>query len=227
MKAIDKATALKTKLDELLRSTGKTLGVDSRTRLSWNHHSNQLDGNSLTFSETEALLNCGLTAASKPLEDHLKITGHDAAITWILRLTQTGHNISEGFIRELHSLIRSSPFQVKAITFDGKLASRWLPMHPFKTVANDIETDSGVTIRFAQPREAAVRLNELIVQHYTALTESNINPIRLAASFHYRFMRISPFPSGNGATARMLMNLILMQFGYPLSSSKKRTKPTT
>ena len=43
----------------------------------------------------------------------------------------------------------------------------------------------------------------------------DVIPIILAAEFHYRFIRIHPFDDGNGRVARILMNFILMQLGYP------------
>ena len=46
----------------------------------------------------------------------------------------------------------------------------------------------------------------------------------LAAEFHYRFMHIHPFDDGNGRTARILMNFILMRFDYPPAVIKSEDK---
>ena len=43
-----------------------------------------------------------------------------------------------------------------------------------------------------------------------------MHSIELAAIFHHRIVFIHPFFDGNGRTARLAMNLILMQKGYPL-----------
>lgn len=45
--------------------------------------------------------------------------------------------------------------------------------------------------------------------------KSTLHPVELAAEFHFRFVYIHPFSDGNGRTARLLMNLILMKFGFP------------
>ena len=45
------------------------------------------------------------------------------------------------------------------------------------------------------------------------LTEAH--PVQIAALAHYKFVYIHPFYDGNGRTARLLMNLILMKSGYP------------
>ena len=51
--------------------------IMQKFRLDWNYHSNHLEGNSLTYGETKALILFGLTAQGKPLKDHFEITGHD------------------------------------------------------------------------------------------------------------------------------------------------------
>ncbi|MCZ6884626.1 Fic family protein [Rickettsia helvetica] len=43
----------------------------------------------------------------------------------------------------------------------------------------------------------------------------NIHPVELAEEAHYRLITIHPFSDGNGRTARLLMNLILIIEGYP------------
>ena len=41
------------------------------------------------------------------------------------------------------------------------------------------------------------------------------HPVLYASDAHYGLVQIHPFVDGNGRTARLLMNLILMSFGYP------------
>jgi Fic family protein len=45
--------------------------------------------------------------------------------------------------------------------------------------------------------------------------KDKLHPVELAAEFHFRFVYIYPFSDGNGRTARLLMNLILMKYGFP------------
>lgn len=44
--------------------------------------------------------------------------------------------------------------------------------------------------------------------------QSTLHPVLLAAETHERLVTIHPFVDGNGRTARLLMNLILLQHGY-------------
>lgn len=46
-------------------------------------------------------------------------------------------------------------------------------------------------------------------------TALRIHPIKLAALAHYKLVHIHPFIDGNGRTSRLLMNMILMQAGFP------------
>jgi len=52
---------------------------------------------------------------------------------------------------------------------------------------------------------------------WTAEGYGRIHPLEVAAIFHHRFVKIHPFFDGNGRTARLIMNVILMQAGYPLT----------
>ena len=67
-------------------------------------------------------------------------------------------------------------------------------------------------------------MNDLLNWFNEKRIVENINPIFLAAEFHYKFIRIHPFDDGNGRTARILMNFILMQFGYPPAIIKTEDK---
>jgi Fic family protein len=56
------------------------------------------------------------------------------------------------------------------------------------------------------------------------LTTTNDHPIKIASRAHFKLVRVHPFVDGNGRTARLLMNLILLQHGYPLAIIKKETR---
>lgn len=216
MTNIEKSIKLKKELD-LLRPLKKEdeLRIMQKFRLDWNYHSNNLEGNTLTYGETKALILFGITAQGKPLKDHFEVTGHDEAIKWVLEVIKQDRPLTENFIRELHKLILKEPYEVDAITPEGQPTKKRVNLGVYKTTPNHVKTKTGEIFRFATPEETPALMNDLVNWYNNKLVEEDINPILIAAEFHYRYIRIHPFDDGNGRTARILMNFILMQHGYP------------
>jgi len=216
MNAIERAIELKKELDAL-RPINKAdeLRIMQKFRLDWNYHSNNLEGNTLSYGETKALLLFHITAQGKPLRDHLEITGHDQAIQWILEVIKEERALTENFIRELHQLILKEPYEVDALTPDGNPTKKKVKIGVYKTTPNHVLTKTGELFRFASPEETPAMMTALMDWYRDKRSSLNFNPILLASEFHYRFIRIHPFDDGNGRTARIVMNFILMQFDYP------------
>ncbi|MCW3102777.1 MAG: hypothetical protein JWO09_1217 [Bacteroidetes bacterium] len=213
---VRKAELLKEELDGLRPLNGEQEArIMQKFRLDWNYHSNHLEGNSLTFGETKALILHGITAQGKPLKDHFEITGHDEAIKWIDEVIKDERPLTENFIRELHTLLLKESSEKKAITPDGKATTRVIAVGKYKTSPNHVLTSTGETFYFATPEETPAKMHDLLEWYHRQKENKNVNPILLAAEFHYEFIRIHPFDDGNGRTARILMNFILMQFHYP------------
>lgn len=216
MKYIQQAIQLKKELDQLRPlSTDDELRVMQKFRLDWNYHSNRLEGNSLTFGETKALILYHMTANCKPLRDHLEITGHNEAIKWIEEVVKQERPLTESFIRELHQLILKESYEVDAITPTGEPTKKRIQVGQYKTSPNHVQTKTGEIFRFATPTETPALMQELIQWYRTEKDKTEVVPILLAAQFHYKFIRIHPFDDGNGRCARILMNFILMKFDYP------------
>lgn len=216
MKYIDKSIELKKELDSLrpLKKEDE-LRIMQKFRLDWNYHSNNLEGNSLTYGETKALILFGITAQGKPLKDHFEINGHDEALKWIEEIVQQDRPLTENFIRELHQLILKESYDVDAITPDGKPTKKKVNVGVYKKTPNHVKTNTGEIFRFATPEETPALMGDLINWYREKIKDDNTNPVLIASEFHYKYIRIHPFDDGNGRTARILMNFILMQFGYP------------
>jgi Fic family protein len=213
---VRKAELLKKELDDLRPLDGEQEArIMQKFRLDWNYHSNHLEGNSLTFGETKALILHGITAQGKPLKDHFEITGHDEAIKWIDDVLKDKRPLTENFIRELHTLLLKEPHEKSAITSDGSATKRIISVGKYKTHPNHVKTQTGEIFYFATPEETPAKMHDLLNWYREQKETKNSNPILLAAEFHYKFIRIHPFDDGNGRTARILMNFILMQFGFP------------
>jgi Fic family protein len=216
MEHIFKAKQLKEELD-VLRPIDKEQEqkIMQKFRLDWNYHSNNIEGNSLTYGETKALLLHGVTAQGKPLKDHFEVTGHNEAINWVLDMVKGDRPLTESFIRELHTLLLKKPYEVDAVTPDGHPTKKRINVGSYKSTPNHVKTKTGEIFYFATPQETPAEMNSLMQWYNDKITSNNVNPILVAAEFHYKFILIHPFDDGNGRTARILMNFILMKFGYP------------
>lgn len=216
MKNIEKAIKLKADLDSLRPlSKEDELRVMQKFRLDWNYHSNHLEGNSLTYGETKALILFGITAQGKPLKDHFEMAGHDEAIKWIMDIIKEDRPLTENFIRELHRLILKEPYEVDAITTDGNRTKKRIEIGQYKTIPNHVKTITGEIFRFATPEETPALMSDLLDWFRAKMSNESFNPILVASEFHYKFIRIHPFDDGNGRTARIIMNFILLQNGFP------------
>lgn len=215
MKHVDQALELKGQLDKLRPiSSDRERKIMQKFRLDWNYHSNNLEGNSLTFGETKTLLMHGITAGGKPLKDSLEIRGHNEGIKLVEEVVKQERPLTENFIRELHALLLKESYEVDAITPDGNPTKKRVEVGKYKTSPNHVKTKTGEIFHFAEPFEVPAAMHKLLSQ-YEVQAREKINPIILAATFHYEFIRIHPFDDGNGRMARILMNFIFMRFGFP------------
>lgn len=213
---IERINNLKNEIDALRPIDKEIEGrIQQKFRLDWNYHSNNIEGNSLTFGETKSFLLHGITAAGKPLKDHLDIKGHNDALLMLEDIVKENRAMNETFIRELHKLILNEPYEKEAISPDGKKSMRRIAVGQYKTQPNHVITKTGETFYFAKPEETPALMNDLVDWYNQAISLSQMHPVELAALLHYRFIRIHPFDDGNGRIARILMNLTLMRFGFP------------
>lgn len=225
MNPLERAEKLKNDLDNLRPLDREAEArIMQKFRLDWNYHSNNLEGNSLTYGETKALILFGITAQGKPLKDHFEITGHNEAINWILEIVKGETVLTESFIRQLHTLLLKESSYKEAKTPNGKPTRRLIEVGKYKTQPNHVITVTGETFYFATPEETPAKMHDLIEWFRREKEKADVNPIILAALFHYRFIRIHPFDDGNGRVARILMNFILIQFGYPSAIIKTEDK---
>lgn len=225
MNAIIKAAELKVELDAMRPlNPDDEQRIMQKFRLDWNYHSNHIEGNTLTFGETKALLFFGITAQGKPLKDHIEITGHNEAIKTIIEVLEEKRPLTEKFIREIHSLLLKDSYENNALTPDGKPTKKKIRVGEYKSSPNHVLTATGEIFRFSTPEETPSLMHDLIDWYRAEEEKKDVNPVLLAAEFHYKFIRIHPFDDGNGRSARILMNFILMKFGYPPTIIKVEDK---
>lgn len=191
--------------------------VLQKFRLEWNYNSNAIEGNALTLGETRSLLLHGLTAAGKPMRDHLDIKGHNEAVLWLEEIVRDQRPLTEQFIRGMHQVLLGEPYYVAAQTPDGQPTRKLITPGQYKTSPNNVLTATGEMFYFASPEETPARMTDLVDWYRGEADAPTLHPVALATEFHYRFVCIHPFDDGNGRMSRLLMNLILMRHGYPMT----------
>jgi Fic family protein len=213
---IQEIDSLKNQIDKL-RPINPELEkrIMQKFRFDWNYHSNSIEGNQLTYGETKVLLLNNLTAKGKPLKDHLDIQGHNEALLMLEDIVKENRIITENFIRELHVIILKKSYTAKSKTNDGQIVERKIEIGKYKSQPNHIETLTGEIHYFATPEETPVKMYDLLNWYRKTQNDSLVHPLITASVFHHKFIEIHPFDDGNGRLSRILMNLILMQSGYP------------
>ena len=166
-----------------------------RIGLTWT--SNALEGSSLTETETKVVLEDGLTIGGKPLRDHLEALGHSEAYDFMHSLTAK-KTITEKALLELHRLFYYHIDQESA----GKY--RKVPVHV-----------TGTDFKFSQATKIPSLMKDFVKN--IPVLRKKLHPVEYAALLHLKFVTIHPFVDGNGSTARLLMNLALLQHGYAVT----------
>lgn len=162
-------------------------------------HSNAIEGSTLSQSETEFILEKGLTVGGKTLAEHLEAVGHKEAIDYVESLAQKNTPIRQQEIKDIHHLILKGADIMEAGRY------RMLDVRAAGT---------------GHTYPAFYLVNELMEQFFLWLESEeakSLHPVALAAEVHFRFVAIHPFSDGNGRTARLLMNLVLLRNGYPIA----------
>jgi len=213
MKELKKIDDLQAKIDNFRPFSKELLALwQERLRIDWTYNSNAIEGNTLTYGETAFFLREGLTSEGKPLKDYVEAKNHAEAIDYLQEVVKSERTLTEGFIKELHGLLLRDIDHTIAKGADGKLIHKPLSAGKYKVRPNHVLTLSGTIHKYAEPIKVLDEMQNLLKW----LKESRkLHPVERAALFHYRFVCIHPFDDGNGRMSRLLMNLLLMQAGYP------------
>ncbi|MCT2562959.1 Fic family protein [Chryseobacterium herbae] len=197
--------------------------IFQKLKLDWNYNSNAIEGNQLSYGETVAFLNFGLTAKGKPFKDHLDIKGHNEAIEFMLQLIKEDRPLSENDIKDLHKIILVEPYLSKTVSPEGVEFQKEIKIGQYKTSPNHVKTVSGDIHYYTNPEDVIFEMNNLL-QWYKDAEKENLHPVVISAIFHHKFTSIHPFDDGNGRLARILSNFILLKHNYPVIVIKNKDK---
>ncbi len=174
-----------------------TAELRNRFEVALTHHSTAIEGNTLTQSETQIVLEKGVTIGGKSVLEHLEVIGHKEALDFVFELADKDQPFDSRTIREIHSLVMRGQLGTDSgayRTLDVKAAGT----------------------EFVYPSN--LKVPELMSDFVAWLNApGDLHPVEIASEAHLRFVTIHPFRDGNGRVGRLLMNLILVRLGYPIA----------
>ncbi|MFN4235086.1 MAG: Fic family protein [Bacteroidia bacterium] len=164
--------------------------------IEWSYNSTNIEGNTLNLNETRLVLQEGITIKGKTLREHLEVSNHHEAIEFVEQLVKEKSEINERSVLKIHEIVMTKIQRDFAGIYRNGMVriggANFVPPNPLKVQA--------------------------LMDDFFDFINSNplqLNDIEMAAILHHRFVWIHPFFDGNGRTVRLLMNLYLMQKGFP------------
>jgi len=177
------------KLNEL--SLKQRESLFRQLRVSITHHSNAMEGTTLSYGETKELLENGNTAKNRPIGEQLVILGFAKAYDVIIREAMNKENIiNSSFIKDIHTIMFEDALQI----------SPFFVSTPIGAYRLDERYIKGVDIKLSAPNKISNDIENLL---YTF--DSNSMNLLDISEFHIAFEKIHPFADGNGRVGRLLM----------------------
>lgn len=198
----DKLTHIDVLLAELNRYRANVnYRITEALEIEYTYDSNRIEGNTLTLNETELVVNKGITIAGKGMREHLEAINHKEAIDFVKDIARNNVPVTESVLKDIHAIVLHS--------IDKENAGRYRSVPVIISGSRHIPP---------QPYLLGPMMEELF--RWYEQHKDTMHPVVLAANMHEKFVSIHPFIDGNGRTARLVMNLILIQHGYPIANIK-------
>ena len=224
--------------------------LSRRFTVDFNYNSNHIEGNTLTYGQTEILLLFGKVIGEADVYAVQEMTASNVGLKMMTEEARVKEiPLTQNFIRTLHKTLLREDYTVyrnlpggqqTSYVIDGLstsvttrqcsnelgtvLAVPSVHAGQYKTRPNSVITRYGDRFEYASPEETPGLMTDLVDWYNEAEKEGKLSPIELAALFHYRYIRIHPFEDGNGRIARLMVNFILMRHDYPMIVVRSRKK---
>ncbi len=199
--------------------------LDQKFMLEFNYNSNHIEGNTLTYGQTEMLLMFGKVVDEANMKDLEEMKASNVGLKMVKEAAlDKEQSLSEYFIRTLHKTLLREDYTVYRQLPDGNTTSYIVHAGRYKTRPNSVITATGERFEYASPEETPALMTDLLQWYNQAEKEGTMTPIELASLFHYRYIRIHPFEDGNGRISRLMVNYILYRHGYPMIVVKSSDK---
>jgi len=159
--------------------------------IKFTHHSTAIEGNSLTLRETKLVLEDKIAPNGKSLREIYEVRNHEKCWDYIMSCIDEGKSLNENIVKDIHQILVENIFQ------------------------GGIYRNTPVSILGAEHKPPqAQEAYYLVKEFYNNLEDYKGNSLELAAFTHAEFVKIHPFPDGNGRTSRMMMNYQLVKNGF-------------
>jgi len=168
-------------------------------KISFTYTSNAIEGNSLSLNETKIIIEDGITIGGKPIKEHLEVIGNSNAYDLLFDIANQNISISEKTILSLHKILYSN--------IDEKQAGKYRDCNVLITGSEYELPKYNVVPKLMEEFSQSIKTNK-----------EKMHSIEFAAWLHERLVSIHPFIDGNGRTARLLMNLALLNAGYNITT---------
>ena len=199
--------------------------LDQKFMLEFNYNSNHIEGNTLTYGQTEMLLMFGKVVDEADMKDLEEMKASNVGLKMVKEIALDKEQpLTEYFIRTLHKTLLREDYTVYRQLPDGTSTSYVVHAGQYKTRPNSVITATGERFEYASPEETPALMTDLLQWYNQAEAEGAMTPIELATLFHYRYIRIHPFEDGNGRISRLMVNYILYRHGYPMIVVKSKDK---
>ena len=199
--------------------------LSMRFTVEYNYNSNHLEGNTLTYGQTELLLLFGKVSGEGHLKDFNDMKASEVSVKMMEEeATNKQVPLTQNFIRTLHKTLLREDYTEYRTLPNGAQTSYVIHAGQYKTRPNSVITRYGDRFEYASPQETPALMADLVGWYNEEEQKGNLSPVELAALFHYRYIRIHPFEDGNGRIARLMVNYILSRHGWPMIVVRSRLK---
>ena len=199
--------------------------LSRRFTVDFNYNSNHIEGNTLTYGQTEILLLFGKVIGEADVRDVQEMAASNVGLRMMTEEARVKETpLTQNFIRTLHKTLLREDYTVFRNLPGGVQTSYVIHAGQYKTRPNSVITRYGDRFEYASPEETPYLMADLVDWYNKAEQEGKLSPVELAALFHYRYIRIHPFEDGNGRIARLMTNFILTRHNYPMVVVRSRKK---
>lgn len=191
----------------------KAINFDKFNWFSIVHHSNAIEGSTLTLEETFLLLDEKLTPKNKPLEHSLMAVNHLDALKFVIQFADSKKTLSVKDINTIGGLVKKDTGSIVS-TINGNFDSASGEFRKNSvTVGNRLFANADKVPN--QVDDLVKYINQEVIDCQEGRSLQKI--YNLSFDAHYQLVSIHPFADGNGRASRLLMNYIQSFFDVPLS----------